>query len=182
MTRSFEEALGLPHLDDMLKEEGVLEKPPNPLYDDIEETDNDDEYTPPQMSNTAIASMQMAQKQLDLIEGKDHSEKMDVIHQEALKHAQDIMDLGFNIDHARAARMFEVGANMYKVAMDAANSKRDAQLKAMQLVLNQQKLELEKRQMGESGTTPGTIDAQAVMVEDRNEIIRRLREQNSGGE
>jgi hypothetical protein len=176
MTRSFEDALGLPHLDDLLKEDGTLERRPNPLYD-TPEAEFEETPATPQLSAGAVEKMQMAQRQLDIVEGKDHADKMDAIHRESLKHAQDIMDLGFNIDHARAARMFEVGAAMYKVAMDAANSKRDAQMKAMQLVLNQQKLELEKQAMGNVEAQPtGSMDAQAVMIEDRNEIIKRLRE------
>lgn len=108
------------------------------------------------------------------MDGRDHGEAMDKVFDETLKHAQSIMDLGFNIDHARAARMFEVGATMYKVAVDAKNSKRDAQIKTMELILKQQKHELEKRIAGEA--SPETMDA-AVVVEDRNELIKRLREQ-----
>ena len=53
----------------------------------------------------------------------------------------------------------------------------DAQLKAMQLALNQKKLELERALAGPEGTIPGAINAQAIVHEDRNELIKQLRAQ-----
>jgi len=88
--------------------------------------------------------------------------------------------LGFNIDIPRARGIFEVATSMYGQAISAKNSKRDAQLKAMKLALDQRKLDLEekkiKAQLGE--TEQNTIVSEATVIkEDRNELIKRLREQ-----
>lgn len=164
MTRAFEETLNLPHLDDLLKDEGVLAR-----AGEVSEPET------PSQGGSFDHTLQLAERTLEMVEGKDHSEKMDTVYKDTLKHAQDIMDLGFNIDHARAARMFEVGATMYKVAVDAANAKRDAQLKAMKLAIDQQRLELDKQQMGVA--VQQTMETGTIMHEDRNELIKRLREQ-----
>lgn len=145
MTRKLEETLGLPHLDDIMREEGL---------------DDRRGYSYPNQSGPNIA------------EGDDgHGQSMDTIYDETLRHAQSIIDLGFNMDPARAPRMFEVAAQFYKAALDAKNSKRDAQLKAMKLLLDQ------RRSQNAEDVPAGITDVKAVVVEDRNELIKRLREQ-----
>ncbi len=172
MTRHLENALGLPHLDDIMKEGGVT--PTSPL-DDIEAAQIDTAQQQ-QDAQQVIANMERANASMALVEGTDHAKKMDTIYTETLDHAQKVMDLAYNIDPRGAPRYIEVATGLYKTALDAANSKRDAQLKAMQLMINQQKLDLEKRAMGEAA--PGVMAGPAtVMVEDRNDIIKRLREQ-----
>lgn len=165
MTKGIQDFFDIPHLEDVLKEDGVLPKQAVDAEVTLDE----------QQTQAVIDNLDAASSSLALVSGQDHAEAMDQLYDETLKHAKDIMDLGFNIDHARAARMFEVGATMFKVALDAKNAKRDAQLKAMQVVLNQQKLELDKQIA--KGDMNNTIDADAVIVEDRNELIKRLREQ-----
>lgn len=155
MTRSFEEALNLPHLEDILKDQ---------------DADLSDEPVDPEFEK----ALETASETLPLMNGADHAEAMDEVYEATLKHAKDIIDLGFNIDHARAARMFEVGATMFKVAVDAKNSKRDMQLKAMKLALEQQEIARRRR---EDSDEPQMLEAKAIVVEDRNELIRRLREQ-----
>ena len=157
MTKKLEDTLNLPHLDDLLKEEGVMNA--------VEEED-------PAL-NEMLQKLDSASESMSLIEGKDHADAMDSLYKETLDHARNIADLGYNVDHARAARIFEVGAQFFKIAMDAKNSKRDAQLKAMHLMLQQQKMEQEKG----TAQTPNTVDVDAIVVEDRNELIRRIREQ-----
>ncbi len=62
---------------------------------------------------------------------------------------------------------------MYKNAIDAKNSKREMQLKAMKLMQDQQKLDLDERkfraEMGED-----VVETKAMLVEDRNEVIKRM--------
>ena len=167
MTKGLDDFLNIPHLEDVLKKDGVITKE---IETEVLEDEAANEHT--------IANLEAAEKSLAMINGQDHSDAMDALYGETLKHAKDIMDLGFNIDHARAARMFEVAGSMYKVALDAKNSKRDAQLKAMELVLKQQRLELEK-QIAKGNLNNETVEG-AVLVEDRNELIKRLREQAKG--
>lgn len=155
MTRHLEQALGLPHLDDLLQADGVFS--------------SDDVPTPAAPQGTGSLSVPDDL----LVSGRDHADKTNTIYDEAIDHARKVFDLGYNMDPARAPRAFEVAGTLMKVALDAINSKRDAQLRAKDLMLKQQKLDIERRLA--SGQETATIDAQAVVVEDRNELIKRLR-------
>lgn len=177
MTRGIENMLNLPHLDDLLKD-GTISRHPQPdLNDDGGEAIDTDAFEA--QLNDTLARAEKAGKRLAMIDGSDHADAMDDLYGEVRKHAQDLMDLGFNIDHARARGIFEVASSMYKNAMDAKNSKRDAELKAMKLSLDQKKLELDTMRVRHEMGAPaegGTI-TEAVVVEDRNELIKRLRAQ-----
>lgn len=171
MTRGIETMLNLPHLDDLLKGEGMLQHAPA-APEDTQDLDA--------KLAQALALAEQAEKKLALVNGTDHAESMDALYDEIRKHAQDLMDLGFNIDHARARGIFEVASSMFKNAIDAKNSKRDAELKAMRLALDEKKLELERLRVHHEtglGAAGGGIIAEAVVVEDRNELIKRLRAQ-----
>jgi len=174
MTQGIEKIFNLPSMEDILKEKGVLPEEP------IDETPSDEFECDGEPDPELMHTLEMAQNRIDMVEGKDHSDAMDNLHKETLKHAQDLMDFGFNIDVSRARGIFEVAAAMYGRAIEAKNSKREAQLKAMKLALDQRKLDLDekriKAQLGE--TEANTIPGEATIVrEDRNEIIKRLREQ-----
>lgn len=120
-------------------------------------------------------------KSVDLVlkttEGTDHEKSMDEIYQETLDHSRSLMDLGFNTDERSRRGIFEIAASMYKNALDAKNSKRDAQIKLMKLIQDQKKQEFEEMkwrvERGEDVGRP--IEGSATLVEDRNELIKRLR-------
>ena len=162
--------LNLRPLDEMLKEKGVeVETPP-----EAKETPEDE-------VQNAVATLREISAKIAMIEGTDHSEAMDELHKEILGHARDLMSYGFNIDHPRARGIFEIAASMYAHAISAKNSKREAQLKAMKLSMDKKRVELEEKRtnhaVGQSSAmiaTDGTI-----LVEDRNELLRRLREKIS---
>lgn len=166
MTKHLDNAFGLPHLDDLMKDEGVLE--PTQVEPVVTET----------QASQIVAGLQKAHNKAMDLSGEDHAKAMDAIHDETLDYAQKVMDLGFNIDPARAPRMFEVATGLYKTAIDAKNSKMEAKLKAMQLMLNQQKFELEKQQI--TGQASDPIETKGIMTEDRNELIKRLVAQRKG--
>ena len=159
--------LNLRPLDEMLKEKGVdLDTPETP------------EATPDEEVQNAVSTLREISAKIAMIEGTDHSDAMDELHKEILGHARDLMSYGFNIDHPRARGIFEIAASMYAHAISAKNAKRDAQLKAMKLSMDKKRVELEEKrtnhQIGQANTmiaTDGTI-----LVEDRNELLRRLRE------
>ncbi len=170
MTQGMETFLNLPALDDALREKGLL---PEENTADRSDDGTDD----PVLINT-VAMAQAAEQRLVMVEGRDHAEAMDKLFKETLQHAHDIMDLGFNVDPARSARMFEVATAMYGRAIEAKNSKRDAQLKAMKLALDQRRLDLDEERLRHQRGEADPIDApSSVIVEDRNELIRRMREQ-----
>lgn len=111
------------------------------------------------------------------MKGGDHNKSMDEIYDEALDVAKKIVDMGMNIDPSRAPRILEVGNQYFKTALDAKTSKRDAQLKLMQLIQNQKKLELEERKLnGELGKNP-TLEGEVVYEGDRNKLLKILKAQ-----
>ncbi|RYD50321.1 MAG: hypothetical protein EOP83_24110 [Verrucomicrobiaceae bacterium] len=162
MTKHLDKAFGLPHLEDLLKEEGVISSTQVEAVPDNQDTAKD-----------MIAGMQHQVQESNLLDGKHHADAMDQIFEETLRHAQNVMDTGFNIDPARAPRWFEVATGLYKTALDAKNSRRDAELKTLQVKLAKQKLELDRMNAGAGGGE--TVNTQGMVVEDRNEMIRRLR-------
>ena len=160
--------LNLRPLDEVLKEkgvEGIAPEQSKPLATDQE-------------LQQAITTLQDMTTKLALIEGTDHSEAMDELHKEILTHARDLMSYGFNIDHPRARGIFEIAATMYSHAITAKNSKRDAQLKAMKLAMDKTRVELEEKRTNHAiGQTDAKIDSDGtILVEDRNELLRRMRE------
>lgn len=107
----------------------------------------------------------------------EHSREMDDIHDEMIKHARDMTELAFDLDPARSPRMLEVAATFYKTAVDAKISKRDAQLKLMKLMQTQKKLDLDEMRLRHEMGNIDSEKADVVMVEDRNALLKRLRDQ-----
>lgn len=164
MTKHLSDTLGLPSLEDALREQGALPPAREPEYED------DDEQAAEDISARAA-------KRLAEVGGEDHANAMDKLHGEVMQHARDLMDLGFNMEHARARGIFEQAANFYKIGLDAKNSKRDAQLKAMRLVLDQRRVEIEERRAAsETGEPVGGATVTGVLLtSDRNELLKALK-------
>ena len=151
MTKSLIETLNLPELDAIIGQ------------DEEENDPNVDMIT----NNIGAAEAALA-----MVDGRDHADSCDHIYKEVLEHAGAIMDLGWNVDHPRAARIFEVAGAFYKTALDAKNAKREAQFKAMKMALDQQKLEMAQR----GGSAPVIEQDGDIIHEDRNELIRQFLE------
>lgn len=186
MTQGLRNLLDLPSMEDMLRQAGVLPdaSPPGTAIPDPGATAMPPEPPLDPALARSVALAEQAQARLAMIDGRDHAEAMDKLYKETLKHAQDLMDLGFNIDIPRARGIFEVAANMYGRSIEAKNAKRDGELKAMKLALEQRKLDLfEQRLNAQHGPpVPATFAADAsVIKEDRNELIKRLRAQREPG-
>jgi hypothetical protein len=163
MSKSIQDALDLPTIENLLKSNA----------DEVATVTADTEDT---ALCDAIAAGGITPEMADEREAKDHSDSMDNIYDEALQHAKDLMDLGYNVDTRSAGRIFENSANMFKIAIEAKNSKRKAQLDTIKSKQEQQKINIiERRSKGENDQTDGSIDTGSVIVEDRNELIRRLR-------
>lgn len=113
---------------------------------------------------------------MTLMQGTDHTDAMDELYKEILTHARDLMAYGFNIDSPRARGIFEIAGTMYGHAMNAANFKRDFQIKTMRLALDKKKVDLEEKRTAHMlGQQAATISDNTITVEDRNELIKRLR-------
>jgi flagellar basal body rod protein FlgB len=170
MTKMIEHTLNLPSMEDILKS-----TEPTGDADAELELEFDNAINEAALSS-AVALADAADRHLAIQDGDGHSQAMDEIHKETLKTARDLVDLGFNVDQRSAATIFEKANMMYKTALDAKSTKRDMQLKTMKLMLDQRKMELEERRLQhEMGDVP--VDAEATIVEDRNELIKRIRDQ-----
>ena len=153
MTVGMEKFFDLPPLDEVLKANGI----------DVETDDG----------NNIVS-------QRSSLEGNDHSESMESLHEEIVQHARDLMAYGYNIDMPRQRGIFEIAASMYGHAMAAKVSKRDAQLKSIKLALDSRKVDLEEKRTNHiiGQTQAATIDGNGtIVVEDRNELLKKLREQ-----
>ena len=171
MSKSIQDALDLPTLEDLLKAPRQTDEGEEITDQMVEEDDNSivEEMT------TALATGNVTKEMADEREARDHARRADDIHDEVLQHAKDLMDLGYNVDTRSAGRIFETAAGMYKLALEAKNSKRDAQLKALKLQLEERKLDQMAKQ--KSGDDDNVVPGEHVIIEDRNEMIKRLREE-----
>lgn len=178
MSKTIQEALDLPVLEDLLKASAKDEAVEEPeITDEMVEQFQEEETTT--ALTHALASGAVTPEVEEARQARDHENAMDELHKETLQHAKDLMDLGYNVDTRSAGRIFENAANMFKIALDAKNAKRDAQLKSKKLELEDRKVQMLEKNT--KGVVPeGTIDAQAVIIEDRNEIIRMAREKAKG--
>lgn len=115
-------------------------------------------------------------RRMEMTNGK-HSRDMKRVFDSAMEMADRLADMGMNIDPLKAPRMFEVMGQHLKIAADASNSERDAQLKLMKLMMDKEKLEIDRmrlnHELGEKGEAKGDI----IMIEDRNKILAQLRTQ-----
>ena len=166
--------LNLRPLDEVLKEKGVdVEPAAEPVAEPEIESEEVDEET-----QNAVAALEDMSAKMSLMDGTDHADAMDELHKETLEHARDLMSYGFNIDHPRARGIFEIAASMYAHAISAKNAKRDAQLKALKLAMDRKRIELEEKRTNHTiGQTDTKIaDDGTILVEDRNELLRRMRQ------
>ena len=165
MSKSIQDALDLPALEDLLK--APRQTDDGEVTDQmVADADDNEEFGVALTDKLNPGSLADAG-------AKDHADKTDDIYEETLQHAKDLMDLGYNVDTRSAGRIFETAAGMFKIALDAKNSKRDAQLKAL-------KLELENRKVDAliKGAGNQTVEAtgEVVIIEDRNALIKQMRE------
>lgn len=171
MTKGISDMLGIPHLDELVGED--VDWKGDPIIDEDEE-----DYPVDKANVDLLTSLQ---ENLQVAEGTDHAKAMDELHRETLEHSRNIVDLAFNVDDKSRRGLLEQAANFYKVALDAKNSKRDAQLKAIKLMQDQQKLNLDERKFrrdaGESVSEPGTIETEASLSIDRNVLIQQIRDE-----
>jgi sugar diacid utilization regulator len=141
MSTKIQEALELPTLENLLKASAkdVADVNAEPEQDIPEEQD------PLAMQLGEVlgtGGAVLPPEAVDEKEAKDHADSMDHIYEETLQHAKDLMDLGYNVDTRSAGRIFENSANMFKIALEAKNSKRKAQLDRIKLEMKMMRYHL----------------------------------------
>jgi hypothetical protein len=176
MSKSIQDALDLPTLEDLLKAPRQTDEGEEITDEMVEEAD--DNSIVEEMS-TALATGAVTRDMHQEREALDHAKRTDYLHDEVLQHAKDLMDLGYNVDTRSAGKIFQTAASMYKLALEAKNSKRDAQLKALRIELDERRLDqMAKQNNGDDNNN--VVPGEHVIIEDRNEMIKRLREEAKG--
>ena len=103
-------------------------------------------------------------------------QEMDSIATKSVDTFNDLMDLGMNVEARYAGKIFEVAGTMMKNAIDARAAKIDKKLRMVELQIKKQRVD-QQEPVGESYDT--TIDGEATIVADRNELIKQILNQNN---
>ena len=181
MTQGILNTLNLPHMEDIVDAE-------TSIGSEARDEDEDDiDFD----SVTTEALLQADRYQIDILAENGHGESMDDIHKKTLAHADDLMDLGHNVDQRSMATIFEKANMLYKTALDAKATKMDAQVKLRKLMLDERKLQLDERKLAleemkirhemgdkQAGTQAGQAEVEeieAMVVMDRNALVAKWR-------
>lgn len=160
------DALGLPRMEDVLKEAGIS-APEDDLPDDPDVADMAVALSD---ATTAHAVVQQVQDEEGTIE---HSGEMNEIYDEAMKAHRDLMDLAMNMEAKNAGSVAEPAATFLKIALDASKSKNDSKMRKLRLRLDREKFEANKMQKEESGVIDVTEES---FMADRNELLKMLKQ------
>jgi hypothetical protein len=178
MTKHMADAMNLPSLEDALREHGI--NPVEPLDMETPAPQWDDEPQEVMSIDAGVMNSfdaaEAAAKRLTEAGGEDHERSMDLLFKETLEKARDMVELAYNVDQNRSRGILEVAGQFYRTALDAKNSKRDAQLKLMKLALDQRRLALDEKKASQNTPEATDADASVVVIGDRNDILARARE------
>lgn len=107
---------------------------------------------------------------LDEVRDIDGTEReLDKLASKAEEAFEQLMALGSNMDDRNSGKIFEVAATMLKNAVDAKNVKLDKKLRIIELQLKKEKMDRDAKNVGPNGPV---VDA--VMVTDRNALIKEM--------
>lgn len=100
--------------------------------------------------------------------------EMDELASKASNAFDDLMSLGMNVESRFAAPIFDAASKMLGHAVMAKTAKLDKKLKAIDLELKRQRMEMQK------GTdSPNDTDVGEARVLDRNELLKMLKNDNN---
>jgi len=154
MTKKLEELFNLPYPDTPEEAESIKT---------IEE--NKETLTTVSLAIDKIDAALPGVKNLDTAD-----EELDELAELAKTKAQDLIDLGMNIDPRFAGVILQTAGTMLGHAITAKTAKLDKKLKMVDLQLKKLRLD---RQDQENGVTPPSIDGQGVVL-DRNELLKQI--------
>ena len=100
----------------------------------------------------------------------DHDVEMDDIGQQAMDSYQQLMNLGMNVGDREAGHIFDSASKMLKTALEAKESKINAKLKQIDLMVKKARLD---------GNSSDSASGSGGKSLDRNELLRII---NNKGE
>lgn len=110
----------------------------------------------------------------DITDLSTSDNEMDELADKALKHYEDLMDLGMNVEPRFSAPLFEAATKLMGHAITAKTSKIDKKLKALDLELKRRRLELQERQAELNDPDRETNEGQAREL-DRNALLEIIK-------
>lgn len=181
MTRAIEDELGLPRLEDALKE--IAEAGATLTTEDGEELSED-----AILANAEVERMSNALANFDTNTLKDQdadgtvaleTEMNDVIAT-ALQAHKDLMDLGFNMEPKNAGQVFTPATRMLEIAMSASKNKAEQRAKAIKLRMEQEAHAKAMREGGEEdeGFIEGEIPTapEKAFLAKRSDVLRSIKD------
>ena len=81
-----------------------------------------------------------------------------------------------NVEARYAGKIFEVAGTMMKNAIDARAAKIDKKLRMVELQIKKQRVDQQGKDLDPYGET---MDGEATIVADRNELIKQILNQNN---
>src|SRR6056300_217311 len=158
MTKKLEELLDLPEVKETMEQ---VEEPKQEVVDTPKQVK--------QMERT-IAEFDKISAALPMVRGLGElaDKELDELADKAKATYEDLMDLGMNVESRYAGRVFEVAVSSLRNAIDAKSAKLDKKLKMVELQLKKQAIDQK------SGDAGNTIDAEGVIITDRNAILDKI--------
>lgn len=103
-------------------------------------------------------------------------QEMDDLATKAVKHYDDLMDLGMNVEPRFSAPIFDAASKLLGHAITAKTSKIDKKLKALDLDIKRRRLEMQEKQAKLDDPDSGEGSAREL---DRNALLEMLRNNNN---
>jgi hypothetical protein len=140
--------------------------------DDVEQP-TEEEYT------AGIVAIEEIEQQLpesqSITDLSTSDQEMDDLADKAVKHYDDLMDLGMNVEPRFSAPIFDAASKLLGHAITAKTSKIDKKLKALDLDIKRRRLEMQEKQ---ANLTDDEETGSAKEL-DRNQLLEMLRSPNN---
>lgn len=165
MTKAIEDELGLPRLEDALRD----------MAESTESSEGSD------VSFESIERMADALQNVnpssftdrDPTGVNEHISESEDIMSLALKAHKDLMDLGFNIEPKNAgANAFAPSAKFLELALKASQSKADRKMEHIRMVMDKER---HKKEMGEGIEDGEIVESGSSIIANRNDIMEKIR-------
>jgi hypothetical protein len=157
----------------------LLNLPPVPEDTTVEETQNfvTENKEIIREVDAAISKIDAALPHVRDLDAAD--EELDELAQLAKEKAEDLMDLGMNIDPRFAGVIMQTAGTMLGHAIAAKTAKIDKKLKMINLQLNKAKLDHQIAKDSKSGAADPeeAVDGQGIVL-DRNELLKQILSQS----
>lgn len=141
--------------------------------EELFELPDNDEYV---KSIVAIDEIDQQLPSTDITDLSTSDAEMDNLADKALRHYDDLMDLGMNVEPRFSAPIFEAATKLMGHAITAKTNKIDKKLKALDLELKKRRLELQERQANLKDDDSNEGSAREL---DRNSLLELLRNKGS---